>query len=58
MEIDHIIPISISFDDSQSNKVVVHNSCNRYKSNMTPLLYLKLQKQDNWDYKGIIKNMF
>lgn len=54
-EIDHIIPISISFDDSQSNKVVVHNSCNRYKSNMTPFVYLKLQKQDNWDYENYKK---
>lgn len=50
-EIDHIVPISISFDDSQSNKVVVHNSCNSYKSNMTPFVYLKSHKQENWDYE-------
>ena len=50
-EIDHIIPISISFDDSQANKVVVHNGCNRDKSNMTPFVYLKSVKHNNWDYE-------
>lgn len=35
-EIDHIIPISISFDDSQSNKVLVSHADNQIKNNRTP----------------------
>ncbi len=40
-EIDHIIPISISYDDSRSNKVIVYRSENQKKTNMTPYYYLK-----------------
>lgn len=36
VDIDHIIPYSKSFDDSVSNKVVVHTHCNREKGNNTP----------------------
>jgi len=36
-EIDHIIPISVSFDDSQNNKVLVHTSCNQAKEKQTPI---------------------
>lgn len=35
-QIDHIIPYSISFDDSQDNKVLVHSKCNQDKGNKTP----------------------
>lgn len=35
-EIDHIIPISISADDSKSNKVLVHSICNQEKKARTP----------------------
>jgi CRISPR-associated endonuclease Csn1 len=35
-DIDHIIPYSRSLDDSASNKVVAHRSCNRIKGNRTP----------------------
>lgn len=35
-EIEHIIPYSRSFDDSASNKVIAHRSCNREKGNKTP----------------------
>ena len=35
-DIDHIIPYSRSLDDSASNKVVAHRSCNREKGNRTP----------------------
>lgn len=35
-EIDHILPISRSCDDSQSNKVLVLTKSNRDKSNRTP----------------------
>lgn len=37
-EIDHIIPISISLDDSQNNKVLALRSENQMKGNLTPFL--------------------
>lgn len=36
-EVDHILPISISLDDSFSNKVLVSRSENQQKGNLTPL---------------------
>ena len=39
-EIDHIIPRSISFDDSQNNKVLVFKDENQNKKNMSPYQYL------------------
>lgn len=35
-QIDHALPFSRSFDDSLSNKVLVHTQCNQNKSNQTP----------------------
>lgn len=40
VEIDHALPYSRSFDDSQNNKVVTHTQCNREKGNLTPFEYL------------------
>ena len=41
-EIDHIIPISISLDDSYANKVLVTRTENQVKGNLTPIdAYLK-----------------
>ena len=39
-EVDHIIPISVSFDDSQNNKVLVHAQCNQEKAQQTPLAWI------------------
>ncbi len=39
-EIDHIIPKSISFDDSRTNKVLVYATENQQKGNRTPYMYL------------------
>lgn len=39
-EIDHIIPISISFDDSQENKVLCYREENQEKGQRTPFHYL------------------
>lgn len=39
-EIDHIIPISISFDDSQENKVLCYYNENQNKGQQTPFYYL------------------
>lgn len=63
-EIDHIIPLSVSLDDSQSNKVVVLRSENQDKGQRTPLMairssLLKTQKGvviNEADYVERIKN--
>ncbi|MCI9079084.1 MAG: type II CRISPR RNA-guided endonuclease Cas9 [Lachnospiraceae bacterium] len=49
-EIDHIIPKSISFDDSRSNKVLVYGTENQKKSNTTPYNYLR-HLNGSWGYK-------
>lgn len=40
-EIDHIIPYSVSFDNSMDNKVLVYSITNKSKGNMTPFGYFK-----------------
>lgn len=40
VEIDHILPYSRSYDDSQNNKVLVLEKENREKGNRTPFEYL------------------
>ncbi len=40
VDIDHIIPYSISYDDSYNNKVLVFSSENRMKGNRIPYDYL------------------
>ena len=40
-EIDHIIPLSISLDDSYNNKVLVYPSANQAKGNNTPFKYFQ-----------------
>ncbi len=63
-EVDHIIPLSISFDDSRANKVLVYAVENQDKGNRTPMAYLSNVNR-NWDfhefmnyvlsnYKGVI----
>lgn len=39
-EIDHIIPLSISFDDSRQNKVLVYRTENQLKGQRTPYEYI------------------
>lgn len=45
-EIDHIIPISISFDDSLNNKVLVTHKANQDKGQRTPYAYFKSGEGD------------
>ncbi|QLK85928.1 type II CRISPR RNA-guided endonuclease Cas9 [Staphylococcus sp. 17KM0847] len=45
-EIDHIIPRSVSFDNSMHNKVLVHQEQNSKKSNRTPYQYLTSAEAD------------
>lgn len=47
-EVDHIIPYSISFDDSYKNKVLVLTEENRNKGNRLPMQYLSGQRRDNF----------
>lgn len=47
-EVDHIIPYSISFDDSYRNKVLVLAEENRDKGNRLPLQYLTGEKRDRF----------
>lgn len=45
-DIDHIVPYSISFDDTYSNKVLVLSSENRQKGSRLPMQYLSEDKKD------------
>ena len=47
-EVDHIIPYSISFDDSYRNKVLVLAEENRNKGNRLPLQYLTGKRRDDF----------
>lgn len=47
-EVDHIVPYSISFDDSYSNKVLVHTNENQNKGNRIPLNYLSGKERDEF----------
>jgi CRISPR-associated endonuclease Csn1 len=40
-EVDHIIPITISFDDSYNNKTLCYFDANQKKGNRTPFHYFK-----------------
>ncbi len=52
-EIDHIIPYSISFNDSYKNKVLVTAKANREKGNKLPLQYV--QSRD--DFIGLTNTL-
>ncbi|MFL2075952.1 type II CRISPR RNA-guided endonuclease Cas9 [Marinilactibacillus psychrotolerans] len=61
-EIDHVIPRSVSFDDSMSNKVLVQLEENQRKGNRTPFQYMtsgnykKFKRQVlSWEKAGRIK---
>ena len=49
-EIDHIIPISISLDDSQNNKVLALQSENQMKSYLTPFMAFQANKFADMTY--------
>lgn len=48
VEIDHIVPYSISFDDRMRNKVLVLAEENRKKGKSLPLEYLQGQRRDDF----------
>lgn len=63
-DVDHIIPQALLFDDSQTNKVLVHRKCNKDKTNMTAYDYIAAKSDkalaeyiariDDWYSKGIL----
>jgi CRISPR-associated endonuclease Csn1 len=63
-DVDHIVPQALLFDDSQTNKVLVHRSCNANKTNKTAhdfiaakgeeAVQLYIDRVDNWFKKGIL----
>lgn len=63
-DIDHIVPKSLLFDDSQTNKVLVHRSCNAQKTNQTAFDFIAkkgelelidfINRVDDWFKRGII----
>lgn len=48
-EIDHIIPLSVSLDDSQNNKVLITRSENQMKGQRTPFMAFKEGKFNGFD---------
>ncbi len=55
VEIDHILPYSRSYDDSQSNKVLVLSAENQNKGNQTPYEYITGINGDWNDFVGRVK---
>lgn len=63
-DVDHIVPKSLLFDDSQTNKVLVHRKCNADKTNTTAYDYIAakgdtylsdyLGRVDIWFKQGVI----
>lgn len=63
-DVDHIVPKALLFDDSQTNKVLVHRKCNSTKTNQTAYDYISkkgetqlneyLNRIDDWFKNGII----
>lgn len=48
VDVDHIVPYSVCFDDSYRNKVLVFSSENREKGNRVPLEYLRAEEANNF----------
>lgn len=63
-DVDHIVPKSLLFDDSQTNKVLVHRKCNADKTNATAYDYIAqkgdaalaayIERVDSWFKLGIV----
>lgn len=57
-DVDHILPYSITFDDTYRNKVLVKASENRQKGNRTPYEYFMAENDDDaWNaYETLVRN--
>lgn len=49
VDVDHIIPYSICFDDSYNNKVLTFSKENRQKGNKIPMQYLTGKARDDFE---------
>lgn len=59
VEIEHIIPRSILFDDSYSNKVCACRRCNQEKGNMTAMEYMEAKPSAEFEaYKQRVDDVF
>ncbi|MGM9904251.1 MAG: type II CRISPR RNA-guided endonuclease Cas9 [Enterococcus sp.] len=59
-DIDHVIPISVSFDDGLNNKVLVHADCNRMKAKETPIAWIQRSGGNGLSlsaYENLVRNM-
>ncbi|WP_075980022.1 type II CRISPR RNA-guided endonuclease Cas9 [Bacillus massilinigeriensis] len=59
-EIDHILPVSLSFDDSQANKVLCFHGENQSKGQKTPFQYFSSGKASRTfdQYKVEVLNLY
>jgi len=59
VEIEHIIPLSRSLDDSFNNKTLTYRNTNAEKGSMTPLEFLKKKGENSLNnFKGLLKSKF
>ncbi|MCX7986739.1 MAG: type II CRISPR RNA-guided endonuclease Cas9 [Bacteroidales bacterium] len=59
VDVDHIIPRTLFFDDSQNNKTLVHRSCNANKSNLTAFDFMKSKGEQIFNqYKERINALY
>ena len=59
VEIEHIVPRSILFDDSYSNKVCACRECNQAKGNMTAMEYMESKPAGDFEaYKQRVDDAF
>ena len=55
VEIEHILPFSMTLDDSLNNKTVCLRRANREKGNRTPFEAFGVQAVDGYEYDGILQ---
>lgn len=58
VDVDHIVPYSMCFDDTYNNKVLVLASENRMKGNRVPLEYLRQENKNADEYLVRIENIY
>ncbi|HRT80197.1 MAG TPA: type II CRISPR RNA-guided endonuclease Cas9 [Bacteroidales bacterium] len=59
VDVEHIIPKSLLFDDSQDNKTLSHRACNAEKGNRTAYDYMKAKGEETFNtYVERVKNLY
>ncbi len=59
VDVEHIIPKSLLFDDSQSNKTLAHRRCNSSKDNMTAYDFMKAKSDAEFEqYIERVKTLY